>query len=139
MTLGVALAVILSLRPDSFLMLLKNRPDIMLMILVLYPFLSALPQEIIFRPLFFRRYGGLMPGQRPAIVINAAVFSFAHLMYWNWPAVAMTFAGGLAFAYAYEKQRNFPAAVLMHAIAGCIIFALGLGVFFYTGMIQRPF
>ena len=33
----------------------------MAMIVVLYPLLSALPQEIVSRPLFFRRYGLLPP------------------------------------------------------------------------------
>ena len=31
------------------------------MIAALYPLLSALPQEIVFRPLFFRHYGALLP------------------------------------------------------------------------------
>ena len=30
-------------------------------------------------------------------------------------------------------------AVLMHALAGQIVFALGLGMFFYAGNAMRPF
>jgi membrane protease YdiL (CAAX protease family) len=89
--------------------------------------------------LFFRRYGPLMPGRPAGLAINAAVFSLAHLMYWNAPALILTFLGGLAFGYAYEWRQSFPAAVLLHAIAGWILFSLGLGVFFFTGMTARPF
>ena len=138
-TLGVAVAVALWLAPGAFLALPRQSPALWLAVLALYPVLSALPQELIFRPLFFRRYGGLLPGRRAAIAVNAAVFSLAHLMYWNWPALAMSFAGGLAFAHAYEHQKNFPAAVVLHAIAGGIVFTAGLGVFFYTGFVRRPF
>ena len=138
-TAVAAAGFILLLRPEVFMVLARQNPALLATIWLLYPWLSALPQELIFRPLFFRRYGGLMPSRRVAIVLNGAVFSFAHLMYWNLPALVLTFAGGLAFAWAYEKQRNFPAAVLMHAIAGGILFTLGLGVWFYTGNIVRPF
>ncbi|PKP84339.1 MAG: CPBP family intramembrane metalloprotease [Alphaproteobacteria bacterium HGW-Alphaproteobacteria-2] len=138
-TVAAATGFILLLRPEAFLVLARDKPDLLAMIWVFYPWFSALPQELIFRPLFFRRYGGLMPSRRLAILFNGALFSFAHLMYWNLPALVLTFAGGVAFAWAYEKQRNFPAAVLMHALAGGILFSLGLGVWFFTGNIVRPF
>lgn len=138
-TLAIAAAVILTTRPEAFLALPKQNPGLLLLIVVLYPVLSALPQEVVFRPLFFRRYGVLLPGVKPAIVLNAALFSLAHLMYWSWIVAAMTFAGGVIFAWAYEARRNFPMAVLLHAIAGWIIFTLGLGVYFYSGNVVRPF
>ena len=94
----------------------------------------------MFRPLFFRRYGSLLPDGRVApIVLNAAIFSFAHLMYWSWVVAAMTFAGGLAFAWSYRVRGNFPEAVVSHSVAGIIVFVLGLGVFFYSGNVERPF
>jgi len=132
-------AVILALRPEAFLALPRQQPALLAAILLLYPVLSALPQELIFRPLFFRRYGSLLPAGRAAIVLNALVFALAHLMYWNWPAVLMTFGGGLVFAHVYARQGSFPAAVVLHAVAGGILFTLGLGVFFYTGYVERPF
>ncbi len=114
-------------------------PGLMLAIAVFYPWLSALPQEVVFRALWFRRYDALLPGGWPGIVLNAAVFSFAHLMYWSWIVAAMTFAGGLAFAWAYVRRGSFPLAVALHAVAGVIVFALGLGMFFYSGSVARPF
>jgi membrane protease YdiL (CAAX protease family) len=93
----------------------------------------------VYRPLFFRRYGAILPRLTPAIWLNAALFSLAHLMYWSWIVTAMTFSGGLAFAWAYEARRNFPMAVVLHAVAGVVVFLLGLGVFFYSGNVRRPF
>lgn len=143
--LGIALvtlvagAIILSLaRPGALFAMARSRPEFLLVIWSLYPLLSALPQELIFRPLFFHRYGGLLPAGQSAIAINAAIFSFAHLMYWSWVVAVMTFVGGWIFARAYLRH-GFPAAWLLHAIAGNVLFAVGMGHFFYSGNVVRPF
>lgn len=138
-TAAAAWAVVMATRPGALLGLYRFNPELWLTIMALYPLLSALPQEIVFRPLFFRRYGPILPPLRAALVLNAAVFSLAHLLYWNWVVAGMTFVGGLVFAWAYEARRSFPMAVILHAIAGNIVFTAGLGMFFYTGNIVRPF
>ena len=136
----VGLAVVLALRPDALFQPGHSMPLLLAAIVGLYPPLSALPQEILFRPLFFRRYGRLLPrGETAQIVLNAAVFSLAHLMYWSWVVALLTFAGGIAFAQAYRVRRSFAEAVVLHAVAGCIMFALGLGAWFYSGNAHRPF
>ncbi|RVT85867.1 CPBP family intramembrane metalloprotease [Rhodobacteraceae bacterium CCMM004] len=140
LTVATAWAVVQATAPEQMGLLLRLNPSLMLAIALLYPLLSALPQEIVFRPLFFRRYGALLPsGTWAPVVLNAAIFSFAHLMYWSWIVAAMTFSGGLAFAWAYHVRRNFPEAVLLHSLAGIVVFAMGLGAFFYSGNIARPF
>ena len=139
-TAGVGLAVVLALRPDALFEPGRSMPLLLGAIVLLYPPLSALPQEILFRPLFFRRYAPLLPrGATPQILVNAAVFSLAHLMYWSWVVTLMTFAGGIAFAFAYRVRRSFPEAVALHAVAGCVLFVLGLGAWFYAGNATRPF
>jgi uncharacterized protein len=138
-TLLAAYAVVQTTAPGAFLGLARRDPAMMATIAVLYPLVSALPQEIVFRPLFFRRYGPVLPPARAAIVLNAALFSLAHLMYWNWIVMVLTFCGGLVFAWAYEVRRNFPMAVVLHAVAGVIVFLIGLGVYFYSGNVVRPF
>ena len=57
-----------------------------MMIAIGYPLVSALPQELVFRVLFFRRYArhSATVAVRRLLVLNAAVFSYAHLMYWSW-------------------------------------------------------
>lgn len=127
------------MHPDAAFLLLIHRPEMLALIWIGYPVLSALPQELLFRPLFFRRYHAILPEGRAAYVLNAAIFSFAHLMYWSWIVALMTFAGGLLFTWAYRQRGSFFYAVLLHAIAGNIIFAVGLGVYFYSGNVQRPF
>jgi membrane protease YdiL (CAAX protease family) len=121
--------------PEQAFALPRRAPGLWVAILLVYPLLSALPQEIVFRTLFFRRYGGLFPG--PAgVAVNALAFGLAHLMFWNWVAALLTVAGGAVFARGY-RRRGFLQAVLLHAVAGGIIFTSGLGVFFYHGAIGR--
>ncbi|MFN0113806.1 MAG: lysostaphin resistance A-like protein, partial [Paracoccaceae bacterium] len=109
-TLAVALTVSLATTGDP-LRFVRERPGFFVLVMVFYPILSALPQELVFRVLWFRRYGALLPGGWPGIVLNAAVFSLAHLMYWSGIVAAMTFAGGLAFAWAYQRRGSFAMAV----------------------------
>jgi membrane protease YdiL (CAAX protease family) len=122
------------LLPGRFLALPRQAPGLWLAIMVLYPFLSALPQELMFRALFFGRYRGLFPSERAAIVANGLVFGLAHLMFWNWVAVTLCIAGGAVFAIGYLRH-GFLQAVLLHAICGGIVFTSGLGTFFYHGAV----
>lgn len=140
LTFLTGLVVMLLTRPDGLFFLIRNRPDVMLMIAVFYPLLSALPQELIYRVLFFERYAPILPaGPRGAIALNAGLFAFAHLMYWSSIVLAMTAFGGALFAYVYRVERNFAEAVLHHALAGIVLFALGMGAYFYSGNVVRPF
>jgi membrane protease YdiL (CAAX protease family) len=135
-TAALATAVVLWLAPGAFLAIPRYRPELWVMILALYPLLSALPQEVMFRVLFYRRYGGLFPDRRVAIGVNAAAFAFAHAFLGNPTALAMTAAGGVLFSLAYletGRGRNLLFATLLHAIAGWVIFTVGLGRFFYHG------
>lgn len=132
--------IVTEVQPGALFFLPRQNPELMMMIAIGYPLVSALPQELVFRVLFFRRYHAILPRSRSGLlVLNAAVFSYAHLMYWSWIVLALTFAGGLAFAYSYHVRRNFPEAVLTHSFAGVILFTLGMGIFFYSGNVTRPF
>lgn len=105
---------------------------------VFYPLLSALPQELIFRVLYFHRYAPLIGTDRAARLVNAAVFSLAHLMYWSAVVAVMTFAGGWIFARLYQ-DKGLPAAWMAHAIAGNMLFSVGMGAYFWSGNVVRPF
>jgi len=136
---AVGIPIIAIGHPEALFALPRARPELMAMIALLYPVLSVLPQEIAYRPLYFRRYGHLLPGGRAGLILNAAIFSLAHAIYWSWIAAAMSFLGGLIFAWAYETQRSFPLAVVLHSVAGVLFFAIGMGVYFYSGNAVRPF
>lgn len=131
----VCLAVIFALAPQRFLDLPQNRTGLWLVILVLYPLLSAFPQEIIFRSLFFERYGGLFPGPWAAILVNGAAFGFGHLFFGNWVTIVMTGCGGAIMGWAYMRHRSLGLAWALHSLAGQILFTIGLGIFFYHGAI----
>lgn len=134
-TAGLAAALVAWLVPWQAFALPRRSTGLWLTILALYPFLSALPQELVFRPLFFRRYGMLFPDRRLALAVNGLVFGLAHLMFWNWVALTLTTAGGIVFGHAYLRGGFAPALVL-HAICGGIIFTSGLGLFFFHGAVR---
>ena len=139
---GMALlcyTVISLTRPEDTFALLKENPWFLLIIWVFYPFVSALPQELLFRVLFYRRYLDILPSGRSVHLLNAAFFSFAHLMYWSWVVALMTFIGSLIFSWAYMRRQSFVYAVILHGLSGNIIFLMGLGVYFYMGNVEKPF
>lgn len=123
--------------PTRFLDSWQGKEDILVKILFMYPFLSALPQEIVYRVLFFKRYKQLFRNTNMMIIANAACFSLFHLFYQNWFAVGLTLVGGLAFGWVYARTKSFSLVCLLHAIAGQIIFISGLGTYFYHGAINQ--
>ena len=131
-------AIIQITRPDYARPLTAERLRFLGVIWLLYPILSALPQELIFRPLFFHRFGSLFPDPQRAVLVNALVFSFAHLMYWSIVVAVLTFVGGWIFARAYLR-RGFPSAWILHGIAGNMLFTVGMGAYFWSGAVVRPF
>ena len=137
LTGGTVYLLTWSLLPGALWWMPTRMPDLWIMIMAFYPLLSALPQEAVFRVLFFRRYGDLFASRAVAVAVNGAVFALAHLFLWNWVALALTFAGGVLFSWAYlgGRGRNFWYPVLLHAIAGWLIFTIGLGRFFYHGAV----
>jgi uncharacterized protein len=122
-----------ALWPDWFLSLPRQRPLFWALIMLLYPLLSVWPQEMLYRSLLFHRYRALFGSDRALILASAVAFGFAHILFLNWIAVAMTAAGGFLFARDYARHRSLPLTCLEHSLYGCLIFTVGLGRFFYTG------
>ncbi|MDD2867498.1 CPBP family intramembrane glutamic endopeptidase [Neomegalonema sp.] len=127
--------MVLWLAPDQLLAMPRQNPRLWIAILMLYPWFSVLGQEILYRTLFFRRYGALLPNDATRILINAAVFAFAHILFQSWVPVAITFAAGLIFGWAYLRAWSFPLVFVLHWIGGGLVFTLGLGRFFYHGAV----
>lgn len=136
LTAVASLVFVLWLVPGQLFRLPRQAPELWLMIMLLYPILSALPQEVVFRVLFFRRYGALFPDARVTMLLNGVAFALAHLLFWNPVTLSMSFVGGILFARGYLGRGGFAAAVVMHAICGLIVFTSGLGVYFYHGAIR---
>lgn len=98
-----------------------------LALLLVYPLLSAWPQELIYRTFLFHRYKKIIPRKKHRAVLSAIVFAYAHLMYANPVAVGMALVGGALFAYTYAKTRSTLACVIEHSLWGLWLFSLGLG------------
>ncbi|AFU99078.1 CPBP family intramembrane glutamic endopeptidase [Simiduia agarivorans] len=98
-----------------------------LILLVAYPLLSVLPQELIFRTFFFHRYKKIIPSKKQRAWLSASVFAWAHIVYGNWVAVLLAFAGGVLFAFTYAKKRSTLACVVEHSLWGLWLFSFGLG------------
>jgi uncharacterized protein len=125
------------IEPDRFLTMPRDRFGLWLAVMVLYPLIPVVAQEIIYRVFFWHRYSALFAG-RPwlAIVVNAALFGFAHIVMRNWIAVILSFFAGLVFAWRYQRSRSFWAVVLEHGLYGDMIFTAGLGLYFFSGALR---
>jgi membrane protease YdiL (CAAX protease family) len=121
--------------PRGFLRFPRFAQDIWIMVMLLYPLLSVTAQEIMFRLFFFHRYRALFGvDSQGAIVLNAVLFAFAHIAFQNVTTMVISLLGSLLFAWRYERTRSYWAVVLEHSLYGNLLFTLGLGRYFYTGV-----
>ena len=111
----------------NWFLLPRNSFHDWLLLLLLYPLLSVVPQELIFRTYFFHRYKRIMPKKSLRIVISATVFALAHIVYANWVAVLLAFIGGLLFSFTYAQSRSTFVCVIEHSLWGLWMFTLGIG------------
>ncbi|MFN3260897.1 MAG: CPBP family intramembrane glutamic endopeptidase [Pikeienuella sp.] len=132
-TAAVSYAVIMQAAPQRFLSLPTWNTGLWLAIMALYPLLSALPQELIYRSLFFERYGALFPSKWAAIAANGAAFALGHLFFGHWVTIVMTGIGGAVMGWAYLRNGSLGLAWVIHSLAGQILFTFGLGIYFYHG------
>lgn len=130
--LGAATAFLLPERLFSFVL---ERPALWAMVMLLYPLLSVLPQEIIFRLFFFERYKPFFASGTTMVVASGLAFGFAHIIFLNWVAPLLTALGGLIFALTYSRRRSLALVSLEHALYGNFIFTIGLGIYFYHGSV----
>ena len=117
--------------PDGFMFLPREKQDLWLLILVLYPLISALPQEFYFRRFYFWRYERLFRNQWLLMISSALTFMFIHIVYDNWVAILLTLAGGLLFSFTYMQTRRLSLCWIEHSIYGLAIFTAGLERFLY--------
>lgn len=128
LTLGLIVYFFL---PERFFFFPKNHLFIWLLVLILYPFLSVFPQEIIYRVFFFHRYRAIFANKFLLIFINAICFAILHIVFRNWQSVVLTFLGSFLFAYNFERNKSLFWVSFEHYIYGIMIFTIGLGQYFY--------
>ena len=115
--------------PQVFLSFPRERPEFWLLVVMLYPVLSVWPQELIYRSFLFYRYRPIVGDALGYVVASALALGYAHPMFLNWIAPAMTCAGGALFATSYRKHRSLTLSCFEHARYGCMVFTVGLGNF----------
>ena len=120
--------------PEKLFMLPVEHPVIWLLILVLYPPLSVIPQELLYRSFFFARYAELFPDKNIMIIASMLCFVFMHIVFGNGIAILSTLIGGYFFADTYSRTRSLRVVCLEHSLYGYVIFTLGLGEFFVFGV-----
>ncbi len=121
------------LHPEWLFAFPRLRPQRWLMVMVLYPLLSALPQELVYRAFFFERYTPLLGNGWQLLTMNVLCFAWLHVMYDNPIAVLASLAGGCLLTWSYARSRSLLLVGIEHGLYGCIAFSVGLGRFFYEG------
>lgn len=132
---GVVTYWVWLLHPQWYLEFPKNRPELWARIMLLYPLASVAVQELVYRTFYFHRYGPLFGRQRwLGIVLNGVLFGFGHIVIGTTFAILGTFATGTLFALRYAATRSYWAVFLEHTLWGWLVFTIGLGRFFFTGV-----
>lgn len=119
--------------PDKLFYLSNHHPEIIPRLLILYPLLSALPQEYIFCRFFFARYKPFFGAGWGMVIMSAIVFAYAHVLFINPVAPTLGLIAGLIFAHTYWKTKSLALVTIEHGLYGNAIFVIGLGYYFYSG------
>jgi membrane protease YdiL (CAAX protease family) len=122
--------------PELLFSFVKRNPVLWGAVMVLYPVFSVYPQELLFRAYFFRRYAPLFGEGWGMIAASALAFGFVHIIFGNWLSVALSAAGGLLFALTYRESGSLMLACIEHALFGDFVFTLGIGQFFFHGVLR---
>jgi uncharacterized protein len=121
--------------PELLWGFIRTHPAFWAVVMVLYPVLSVYPQGLIYRSFLMHRYAPILPAGVAMILVSAAAFAFMHIIFRNPLSVALTFAGGMLFAWRYSATGSLFTSSLEHALYGCWLFTVGLGQYFYHGRI----
>jgi membrane protease YdiL (CAAX protease family) len=135
---SLAVMIVFIIFYDHYLMfnMIKKDPWSWLILIVLYPILSVVPQEIVYRSFFFARYKKIF-AKYFLVFMSAASFSFAHIIFHNYIAVIFTFIGGLYFAISYQQTKSLLLVVVEHSIYGMFLYTIGFGEFFDFDAMNR--
>ena len=104
-----------------------NKPKLWVLILLFYSIFSVYPQELIYRTFFFKRYQSIFKNEKVFIIINAILFSMAHLLFKNTLVLILTFIGGILFAITFKNTKSTLLVSIEHSIYGCWLFTVGMG------------
>ncbi len=124
---------VMKTQPEQLFRIMIDKSGMWLFILFIYSLFSVYPQELIYRTFFFTRYEELVGNKWLFVMLNAGLFSLAHIFFQNALVMVLTFIGGWLFALTYYKTRSTLMVSIEHALYGCWLFTVGMG-----GMLGFP-
>ena len=105
-------------------------------LLLFYLFFSVIPQEIIFRFLFFYRYKDYFD-QNEILLLNSLVFCFCHIIYFDIYILLFSFFGNLLFSFNYLKNKSLLLVTIEHFLIGQTLIILGFFNNFNFSLIKK--
>lgn len=129
---AIATYVVL-VEPERLFGFVATKPIIWALVMLIYPLLSVIPQEVIYRAFFFARYRPLFSSDKIMILMSALAFGFAHVVFNNMLAPLFCLIGGYYFSLTYQRTRSLALVWFEHSLYGCFIFTIGLGWYFFHG------
>ena len=130
---GLLYAFTAILFPEKLFSIQKSTPDLMWKLLILYPIVSAFPQEFIFCRFFFSRYHSIFGNKTLMVLMSALAFCLAHILFINWVAPVLGLLAGIIFAITYQRTKSLLLVSIEHGLYGDALFFIGLGWFFWGG------
>ncbi|MFI4859255.1 MAG: CPBP family intramembrane glutamic endopeptidase [Phycisphaerales bacterium JB063] len=119
--------------PTGLFGLPREIPVLWAVIMLAYPWFSVFPQNLIYRAFFCQRYAPILGSGWAMILLNAALFSFGHIMFGNWVVLGLTLVGGALFTRTYLRHGSLLLATIEHALYGSFCFSVGIGIFLLYG------
>ena len=105
-------------------------------LLLFYLLFSVIPQEIIFRFLFFYKYKDYF-NKFEILLLNSLVFSFCHLIYFDIYILLFSFFGNLLFTFNYMKNKSLLVVIVEHFLLGQTLIILGFFDNFNFSLIKK--
>lgn len=109
---------------------LLNKPDLWVKFSGVYILFSVIPQELIYRTFFVKRYQKIIKNEVLFILINSILFSFAHIWFQSWTVLTFTFVGSLLFINTYLKTKSTLLVILEHSLYRVWLYTLDYGKVF---------
>ena len=108
----------------------------MSILLLFYLLFSVIPQEIIFRFLFFYKYKDYF-NKLEILLLNSSVFSICHLIYFDIYILLFSFFGNLLFTFNYMKNKSLLVVIVEHFLLGQTFIILGFFDNFNFSLIKK--
>ena len=105
-------------------------------LLLFYLLFSVIPQEIIFRFLFFYKYKNYF-NKFEILLLNSLVFSFCHLIYFDIYILLFSFFGNLLFTFNYMQNKSLLVVIVEHFLLGQTLIILGFFDNFNFSLIKK--